>query len=146
MNNFLIKWMMNIAALFIVVYVAGGVSTDGWQSLVVAAFILGLFNAFLRPALILLTLPFNILSLGLFTLIINGFLFYLTSKFVKGFYVMDFWSAFWAALLFSVISFLLNIFLGPDINIKIRSGKYSIKPGSGTEDNNFIDVEGKPEE
>ena len=146
MNNFLIKWMMNIAALFIVVYLAGGVSTDGWQPLVVAAFILGLFNAFLRPALILLTLPFNILSLGLFTLIINGFLFYLTSKFVKGFYVMDFWSAFWAALLFSVISFLLNIFLTPDINIKMHSTRHRRKHGSGAADNNFIDVEGKPED
>lgn len=113
MIRFLFKWAINTISLFLVMNIVAGVSVDSWQAIVVAAFVLGLLNAFLRPILILLTLPFNILSLGLFTFIINGLMFYLAAKFVKGFNVMGFWNAFWAALVFSVISFVLNIFLAP---------------------------------
>jgi putative membrane protein len=110
--NFAIKWLVNIAALFIVIHVVAGVTADNWQAIIVAAFVLGLFNAFLRPFVIALTLPINILSFGLFTLIINGGFFYLASKFVKGFSVMGFSNAIWASIVFSIISFILNIMLG----------------------------------
>lgn len=112
--NFVVKWLVNIAALFIVIHVVAGVSADNWQAIIVAAFVLGLFNAFLRPFVVALTLPINILSFGLFTLIINGFFFYLAAKFVKGFSVMGFSNAIWASIVFSIISFILNIMLtGP---------------------------------
>jgi putative membrane protein len=112
--NFAVKWLVNIAALFIVIHIVAGVSADNWQAIIVAAFVLGLFNAFLRPFVIALTLPINILSFGLFTLIINAGFFYLAAKFVKGFSVMGFWNAFWASIVFSIISFVLNIMLsGP---------------------------------
>lgn len=111
--TFTVKWLVNIAALFIVIHVVAGVTADNWQAIIVAAFVLGLFNAFLRPLVIALTLPINILSFGLFTLIINGFFFYLAAKFVKGFSVMSFSNAFWASIVFSVISFILNIILAP---------------------------------
>ena len=111
--NFAIKWLVNIAALFVVIHVVAGVAADNWQAIVVAAFVLGLFNAFLRPFVIALTLPINVLSLGLFTLIINGFFFYLAAKFVNGFSVMSFWNAFWASIIFSIISFILNTVVAP---------------------------------
>lgn len=112
MKSFLIKWIVNIVALVTVVSIIPGISVDRWQTAVFAALVLGLANAFFRPLVILFTLPLNILSLGLFTLIINGFLFYLVSKLVVGFTVGSFWSAFWGALFFSVVSFLLNLFIG----------------------------------
>jgi len=97
------------------------VSVDNWSVLVVAALVLGLLNAFLKPLIVIITLPFNIMSLGLFTLVINGFLFFLASKLTQGFHVAGFWSAMWAALLFSVISFFLNLFTGGG-NVRVRTG------------------------
>ncbi len=140
--NFAVKWLVNIAALFIVIHVVAGVTADNWQAIVVAAFVLGLFNAFLRPFVIALTLPINILSFGLFTLIINGSFFYLAAKFVKGFSVMGFSNAFWAAIVFSVISFILNIMLAPPTGtgFSFRTNMYRAdeKPGRYTD---AIDVE-----
>ncbi len=141
MLSFFIKWAVNIIALFIVIHTMAGVSASNSQVVVVAAFIIGLLNAFLRPVLILLTLPFTIASLGLFTLVINAFIFYLASKFVIGFTVLNFWSAFWAALLFSVLSFILSLVFTPRSNVRLNiSGKNS-QPRKKYD--NVIDVEGK---
>ena len=76
MRNFLIKWAVNIITLLLVIHVIAGVSADSWESIVAAAFVLGLFNAFIKPFIFVLTLPLTILTLGLFTLLINAFLFF----------------------------------------------------------------------
>ncbi len=112
MVGFLFKWLSNVIALFIVIQFVSGVTVERWQSLFLAGLVIGLLNAFLRPILIFLTLPVNILTLGLFTLVINGFLFYLAALLVSGFSVTGFGSALLAAILFSIISFILNIFIG----------------------------------
>ena len=143
MRNFTIKWVVNIFALFIIIHTVAGVSADSWGAIVVAALVLGLLNAFVRPFIILFTLPFTILTLGFFTLIINAFIFYLASKFVKGFEVINFWSAFWAALLFSIISSILNFMLTPKITINTESLRYG--PSKAPDDDDVIDVEGKVE-
>lgn len=114
MNGLLLKWLVNAMALFIVVNVVAGISVERWQTLLVGALALGLLNAFFRPLLLLLTLPINVLTLGLFTLIINGMIFYLAAWLIKGFHVAGFWNAFVAALVFSVVSFLLNLLIRPD--------------------------------
>jgi len=106
-------WFVNVIALLAVVKIIAGVSIDSWKTAVIAALILGLLNVFLRPLILILTLPLNIFSLGVFTLFINGFMFYLAARFVEGFSVISFWSAFWAAIMFSIISFLLNFLLVP---------------------------------
>ncbi|MDD3905008.1 MAG: phage holin family protein [Candidatus Omnitrophica bacterium] len=145
MKNFLIKWFVNIITLFMVIHIVAGVSADSWGAIVVAAFILGLLNAFVKPFIILFTLPFTIMTLGFFTLIINAGIFYLASKFVVGFEIINFWSAFWAALAFSVISSILNFILTPKINI----ARTSFTRNSGRvrpDDDNIIDVEGKVED
>jgi putative membrane protein len=111
--HFFIRWLVNIVALIIVARVVPGISVGDWQALIVAAFVLGLLNAFLRPVLIFVTLPIAVLTLGIFTLFINTFLFYLASKLVRGFVIESFWSAFWGALLFSIISFVINMTLKP---------------------------------
>lgn len=139
--GFLIKLVINIIALFFVVNIVPGISASSWESLIVAAVIIGLLNSFLRPVLILLTLPINILSVGLFTLVINGFMFFLASKVVKGFVVTDFFSAFLAAILFSIASVILNTIFSP--GLVIRTGPTAPKSTTGKKNNDVIDVEGK---
>lgn len=144
MSNFLIKWLINVPSLLIVVRLVPGIQVDNWQVVFLAALALGLVNAFLRPLLLMLTLFLNILSFGLFTLIINGFLFFIVSKVVPGFRVMDFRSAFWGALFFSLISFILNIFFTSRAKIQTRS--FSRNSPAKTKQSDVIDVEGKVEE
>jgi putative membrane protein len=107
--RFLMKWLINAISLVVVIHVVSGIRTDRWETTVVAALVLGLLNAFLRPLLMLLALPVNLLTLGLFTLVINGFIFNLASKLVSGFIVTGFWSAFIGALVFSIISCILSM-------------------------------------
>lgn len=111
MKNLLIKWIVNSTALLVVAHVVSGVTLDNWRTVFIAALVLGLLNAFLRPVLIFLTLPVTILTLGLFTLFINAFLFYVAAHLVGGFHVSGFWQAFIAALVFSLVSFLLSLVL-----------------------------------
>ena len=114
MKELLIKWIVNSTALLVVAHIVSGVSVDNWVTVFVAALVLGLLNAFLRPVLIFLTLPVTILTLGLFTLVINAALFYMAAHLVRGFHVAGFWQAFVAAFVFSIVSFLLNIVLSAD--------------------------------
>lgn len=145
MTSFLFKWVVNILALCLVVNIVAGVSAQSWQTLAAAALLLGLLNTFIRPILIFLTLPLNILTLGFFTLIINGFLFYAASKLIRGFVVANFWSAFWAALLLSLISFILNIFIQPPVLTKHILYARSRTGSPHGKDNDYIDIEGRPE-
>lgn len=141
MLSFFVKWFVNIIALFVVIHTIAGVSAANSHVIIIAALVIGLLNAFLRPVLILLTLPLTIASLGLFTLIINAFMFYLASKFVAGFTVTGLWSAFASALLFSILSFTLSLVFAPNVNLKfniLKNGDQRRK----TYDN-VIDVEGK---
>lgn len=109
MSRFLVRWAVSSLSILIVAHIVKGIEISNTWVVVVVAFVLGIVNAFLRPLVILVTLPINILTLGVFTLFINGFLFYLVSKIVKGFTITGFWPAFFGALLFSIISFLLSI-------------------------------------
>ena len=145
MAHFLFRWLINIFALFLVINLVAGVSVDSWQAMIVAALILGLLNTFLKPILVLLTLPFNVLTLGIFTLFINGGMFYLAAKFVKGFHVMSFWNAFLAAIVFSVVSFILNIFFSPGMSVGARfvSRGPQGRPRCPERYDNVIDVEGR---
>ena len=112
MKSLIIKWIVNSTALLVVAHVVSGVTLDNWLTVFVAALVLGLLNAFLRPVLIFLTLPVTVLTLGLFTLFINAFLFYMAAHLVKGFHVSGYWQAFVAAFIFSIVSFLLNMVIG----------------------------------
>ena len=114
MKTLLLRWTVNTLALLVVVNVVSGISVARWETLLVGALVIGLLNAFLRPVLFFLTLPVTVVTLGLFTLVLNGIIFYLAAWLVKGFYVTGFWSSFVAALVFSVVSFLLNLFIRPE--------------------------------
>lgn len=112
MTRLILKWVLNSFALYFVMKLIPGIQIDRFQDLLVAALVIGLLNAFLRPVIILLTLPVTMMTLGLFTLVINGLMFYLAAYLVAGFHVTGFGAAFLAALIFSLFSFVLNMVFG----------------------------------
>lgn len=120
MRGILIKWVINSLAILIVTYTVKGIEVVSPLTAIAAVFVLGIVNAFLRPVIILITLPINIFTLGLFTFFINGFLFYMVSKIVKGFIVIGFWPAFWGSLIFSTISFLLSLLINKEGRFETR--------------------------
>jgi len=109
MTRLLLTWVLNAFALFFVMKLVPGIQIDRFSDLLIATLVLGLLNAFLRPLVVLLTLPVTVLTLGLFTLVINGVMFSLAAWLVDGFHVTGFGAAFLAALLFSLFSFFLNM-------------------------------------
>ena len=102
------RWLIITVSVWVATYIVPGLSYDNWQSLLVAALVLGLLNAFLKPILVLFSLPVVILTMGLFLLIINAVLLLLTAHLVKGFHVADFWSALGASVIISVVSLILG--------------------------------------
>ena len=114
----LIVWrlVINAAALWAATRLVPGISFDGdWRLLFVVALVFGVLNVSVRPILMLLTLPFLIVTLGLFTFVLNGLMLWLTSAISDalglGFHVDGFWAAFLGALVVSVVSFLLSLFV-----------------------------------
>ncbi|PJE75773.1 hypothetical protein COV04_02415 [Candidatus Uhrbacteria bacterium CG10_big_fil_rev_8_21_14_0_10_48_11] len=97
-------WLLNAVALLLAAAILPGIHIDGLFYALIVALLLGFVNAVLRPILALLTLPLNIITLGLFIFIINGFLFWLVSVIADGFVVDDFWSALLGAIIVSAIS------------------------------------------
>ena len=104
----IVRWLISALALMLIAYYVPGIAVTSFYSALVAALILGLINALIRPFILLLTLPINIFTLGLFTLVINALMFWLASSIVKGFFVAGFWPAFWGALLVCVASWIVN--------------------------------------
>jgi len=107
----IVRWVINALLLMLIPYIVPSVEVRNFYTALVTALVLGLVNAVIRPILIILTLPINILTLGLFTLLINGLMFWFVSSFVKGFEIPGFWTAFWAALVYSIFSAIINFLL-----------------------------------
>jgi putative membrane protein len=110
--GFLIRLVVNVIALFAVAYVVPGIHVSGVVGATIAAVILGVVNAVLRPILFLITLPLQIVTLGLFTLVINGLLFWLVGAFHVGLYVDGFWPGFWGAIVMGIVSWILSAITG----------------------------------
>ena len=106
--SLIIRWFINALALMLVAYLYSGVQVNGIFEALVAALVLGLVNALIRPILVLLTLPVTILTLGLFIFVINAFLFWFVAEIVKGFTVSGFMSALIGSLMFSVITIITS--------------------------------------
>ena len=105
----IIHWVVSALAILITAYVLPGVHVDGLVTALILAVVLGVINAFLRPLLIILTLPITILTLGLFVLIINGLLVLLASYIVPGFTVDSFWWAFLFGIVLAIVSSVLHM-------------------------------------
>lgn len=100
----ILRILWNALGLLLIARFVPGITVDGIGTAIIAAIILGLLNAFLRPLLLLLALPITILTLGLFALIINALLFFFAASFIEGFAVVDFWHALLGSLLMTLIS------------------------------------------
>ncbi|OGH94364.1 MAG: hypothetical protein A2538_00985 [Candidatus Magasanikbacteria bacterium RIFOXYD2_FULL_41_14] len=107
----LLRWFINAAAIIIIASYLPGLAVSGFYAALVTALILGLVNALIRPVVLFFTLPVNILTLGLFTFVVNALMLWLVSSIVKGFYVAGFASAFWAALILWLVSWFTNVLL-----------------------------------
>ncbi len=114
MKRFLIHWLIIALALWVTAYILPGVNIDSTQALAIAAIVLWLVNALVRPILTILTLPITILTLGLFYFLVNGFTFLLVTKMVPGFGVSSYWWAVLGALVVSIISSFVGSFFDKD--------------------------------
>ena len=127
MKGILIRWLILTVAILSAAYLLDGMEVRGFISAFFAAAVLGILNAVLRPVLIILTLPLNILSLGLFTFVINAFLLKMASGVIPGFEVHGFWPALSGSLIISLVSWLLSSLINDRgrvevIDLKKRSG------------------------
>lgn len=111
MTGLFIRWLILTASIIFASYIMDGIHVSGFFSAFFAAAILGILNAFFRPILIILTLPINILSLGLFTFVINALLLKMASGVITGFDVYGFWSAVFGSLIISLVSWFLSSFI-----------------------------------
>jgi len=107
----LLVWLINAVALLALPYLLSSIKVDSFAAALLAALVLGLINTFIRPLLVLLTLPATLLTLGLFIFVINGLLFWFVGSFIEGFHVAGFWPAFFGAILYSIISWALAALL-----------------------------------
>ena len=110
----LIHFVVSALAIMVTAYILPGVSVNGLFAAFVLAVILGAINTFLRPVLIMLTLPLTIITLGLFVLVINALLVLLASYIVPGFIVASFWWAFLFSIVLTFVSFILQMFESKD--------------------------------
>ncbi len=108
-KGLLTRWLVLTVAVWVAAGVIPGVSYESGSSLLLAALVLGLLNSLVKPVLIVLSLPFVILTFGLFVLIINALVLMLAAKLVEGFHVDGFWPAMGAALIVSLVSMLFGV-------------------------------------
>ena len=103
-----LKWLGYALAVMLVAWIIPGISVENFLSALLVAAVLGLINLFIKPVLMLITLPINFLTLGLFTLVLNALLLMLAGYVTPGFEVDGFWSAFWGALVLSIVTAGIN--------------------------------------
>ncbi len=119
MRGFLWRFLINLLLLGAIAWLFPGIRIASLSSLIFAALIFGVLNAFLRPILILLTLPLTILTLGLFTFVINALMLWIASAMVRGFEIRSFWTALAAVFVYSILSLMVTMFLSDAGKIEV---------------------------
>ena len=104
----IIQWFISASALLLVAYLYSGVQVDSFGSALIAAFVIGLFNAVLRPVLVVLTLPVTVVTLGLFLFVINALMFWSAAGILEGFYVRGFGAALLGSLIYTVFGIVID--------------------------------------
>jgi putative membrane protein len=123
LKNFLIQTLITGLAVLIGAYLLGGIHVDGYGSALLVALALALLNQFVKPLLVILTIPATILTLGLFLLVINAVVILLADWMVLGFSVDGFWWALFFSFILSITKSFLNMIFGQDVNKKQRIDK-----------------------
>lgn len=134
MKMFFLRWLCTTLAVAVAAWITG-IRFEGFGSLLGAALLLGLVNAFIRPVLMLLSLPFIVATLGVFILVVNALLFWLVSALVPGFAVSGFWQAFFAALITGFVNWLLSAFFagGSGRTVSVRHRVYGMEGGHASQ-------------
>ena len=132
MRHFVFRWAITTAAVMVASSIIHGIRYDSVASLIGAALLLGIFNAFLRPILLILSAPLILLTLGLFILVVNGLMLLIVPSIVIGFHVDTFASAFWGAIVISIVSWILSAFFrGSDGRVHVLTHHTQIRPVRG---------------
>ncbi|MFP4159724.1 MAG: phage holin family protein [Desulfobacterales bacterium] len=139
----LAKWLILTASVMIAAYLIENIEVSGFLSAFFAAAAIGVLNLFFRPFLLILTLPINIMSLGLFTFVINALMLKIASGIIPGFTVTGFWSTVLGAIVISAASWLLNTLLADVRGPGPGRGPGSGRPGGHGKDTEHIDLEKK---
>ena len=111
MKTFLTRWFVTTIAVTVAAQITG-MHAEGLLPLLVAALLLGFFNAVIRPVLLVLSLPFILVTLGFFILVVNALMLWIVGKLVPGFHVDGFWTAFFGSIVVSIVSWFLNAIIG----------------------------------
>jgi putative membrane protein len=119
MTYFFLRAAIASLGLWLASDLIDGLSFDSGLTLILAAILLGVVNALVRPLLVILTLPFTIVTLGFFLLVVNGIMLALVAGLLPGFHVADFWDAFWGAIIVSIVSWIGSAIFGPRGNIQV---------------------------
>lgn len=125
------RWLILTGSIILAAYLLDGIRVAGFWSAFFAAAALGVINTLLRPLILLLTLPINILSLGLFTFVINAVLLSLVSVIIPGFEVRGFGAAFLGALIITLVNWFLNLVMTPKAEKKVRVDVIDLKRKDG---------------
>jgi putative membrane protein len=132
MRQFVFRWAATTVAVMVASSVIRGIRYDTIAALIGASLLLGILNAFVRPFLLILSAPVILLTLGLFILVLNGLLLLLVPSVVVGFHVDHFWSAFWGAMVISLVSWLLSAFFrGSDRRLHVLTHHSEVRPVRG---------------
>ena len=132
MRHFIFRWAITTVAVMIAASIVRGIHYDTPGALILAALLLGILNAFVRPILLILSAPLILLTLGLFILVVNGLMLYWVPGLVAGFHVDSFGSAFWGAILISIISWALSAFFrGSDGRVHVLTHHTQMRRVSG---------------
>jgi putative membrane protein len=119
MQGLVVRWLVSATALYLTSLVVRGIEIHGVVALLFAAVTIGILNAVVRPFILLLTLPLNVLTLGLFTLVVNAGMLWMASEVVRGFEVHGFWAALGGWLLLSIFTFVINMLIGESGRIEV---------------------------
>lgn len=126
MKSFLTRWLVTTIAVAIAVQLTD-ITADGWFPLIIAALLLGVINAIIRPIMLLLSLPFILATLGFFILVVNALMLWFVGELVRGFHVPGFWTAFFGALIISIVTWALSAF------VKGNDGQYRVVTHADTQ-------------
>jgi len=131
-RRFVFRWAVTTIAVMVTSSVIRGIRYDTVAALIGASLLIGILNAFVRPFLLIISVPLILLTLGLFILVLNGLLLLLVPHVVVGFHVDNFWSAFWGAIVISLVSWLLSAFFrGSDGRVHVLTHHSEVRPVRG---------------
>lgn len=128
MRHFVFRWFVTTIAVALTAFVIRGIRYDSTGSLIGAALLLGILNAFIRPVLLILSAPLILLTLGFFVFVVNALMLLFVPTIVSGFHVETFWSAFWGAIVIGIVSWILSAFFrGSDGRVHVLTHHTQMK-------------------